>query len=226
MSLPVQPPLTYLITSGATTTKTIPASAEFAAVLQLVAAAVAAKVSLIQLREKQLTARVLFELTVQAAQLTRGSQTRMLVNDRADVARAAGADGVHLTTLSLPASVVRQAFGPDFVIGVSTHSLNEAATARADGADFAVWGPVFATTSKSSYGQPQGIPKLAEVVRKVAPFPILALGGITLDNAAACFKVGARGIAGISLFQDQERLEATTQRLNELFEANDVASSA
>jgi thiamine-phosphate pyrophosphorylase len=190
-----------------------------------VAAAVAAKVSLIQLREKQLTARVLFELTVQAAQLTRDSQTRLLVNDRADVARAAGAAGVHLTTLSLPTSVVRQTFGSDFLIGVSTHSLKEAVNAGVDGADFAVWGPVFATTSKSGYGQPQGIVKLAEVVRKVSPFPIVALGGISLDNAAACFRVGARGIAGISLFHDQERLAETTQRCNELFEPNDVASS-
>lgn len=225
MSLPVPPPLTYLITGGATTTKTTPASAEFAAILKLVGAAVTARVSLIQLREKLLTTRVLFELTVQAAQLTRGSQTRLLVNDRADVARAAGADGVHLTALSLPASIVRRAFGPDFLIGVSTHSLNEAAIAR-DGADFAVWGPIFATESKSSYGQPQGIAKLAEVVRDLAPFPILALGGINLENAALCFKAGARGIAGISLFNDQERLAESTQRLTELFEANDVASSA
>lgn len=226
MSLPVQPPLTYLITSGATTTKTTPASAEFAAILQLVAAAVSANVSIIQLREKQLTARVLFELTVQAAKHTRGSQTRLLVNDRADVARAAGADGVHLSGLSLPANVVRQAFDPDFLIGVSTHSLEEAANARSAGADFAVWGPVFATASKSSYGQPQGIAKLAEVVRGLTPFPILALGGITLENAVACFKVGARGIAGISLFHDRERLAETTERLNELFQANDLASSA
>lgn len=226
MSLPVQPPLTYLITSGATTPKTTPASAEFAAILKLVAAGVGATVSLIQLREKQLAARVLFELTAQAAQLTRGSQTRLLVNDRADVARAAGADGVHLTALSLPANVVRQAFGPDFLIGVSTHSHKEAANARADGADFAVWGPVFATASKSSYGQPQGIVNLAEVVRDLAPFPILALGGVTLDNAAACIKVGARGIAGISLFNHQERLAETIQSLNELYKANDVASSA
>lgn len=225
MSLPVQQPLTYLITSGATTNQTTPASTEFVAILNLVAAAVTARVSLIQLREKQLTTRVLFELTVQATQLTRGSQTSLLVNDRADVARAAGADGVHLTALSLPASVVRHAFGTDFLIGVSTHSLKEAATARVDGADFAVWGPIFATVSKSGYGQPQGIAKLAEVVRGLAPFPILALGGITLNNAASCFKVGARGIAGISLFNDQGRLAKTSQRLNELFEANDVASS-
>jgi thiamine-phosphate pyrophosphorylase len=84
---------------------------------------VAARVSLIQLREKNLPARTLFELSERVARLTRGSDTRLLVNDRADIARAAGADGVHLTTRSLDAGVVRRAFGDDFLIGVSAHSL-------------------------------------------------------------------------------------------------------
>ncbi|HEU4479475.1 MAG TPA: thiamine phosphate synthase, partial [Pyrinomonadaceae bacterium] len=134
----MQQPIIYLITSGATNAQTTPANEEFVEILKLIADAVAAKVSLIQLREKNLSGRVLFELTTQAAQLTRGSQTLLLVNDRADIARAGGADGVHLTTSSLSADVVRRAFGPNFLIGVSTHSVVEAQAARATGADFAV----------------------------------------------------------------------------------------
>jgi len=219
MSLPLQRPLVYLITSGATTIQTTPASAEFAAIIKQVAAAVSAAVSLVQLREKQLNARVLFELTAQAAQLTRGSQTRLLVNDRADIARAAGADGVPLSGSSLRPNIVRQTFGADFLIGVSTHSVEEADAARLAGADFAVWGPVFATTSKSSYGESQGVAKLSEVVRKVVPLPIVALGGVNLDNASSCFKAGAQGVAGISLFNTQEKFAEIKQRLHESFNA-------
>src|SRR6185369_15178481 len=99
-----------------------------------------AEVPLFQIREKSLSARALYELVVGAVSITRGSKTRLLVNDRVDVARAAGADGVHLTAHSLPADVVRSTCGPDFLIGVSTHSREEAQAARAGGADFVVFG--------------------------------------------------------------------------------------
>jgi thiamine-phosphate pyrophosphorylase len=92
---------------------------------------------------------VLYELVLRAAKITRGSDTRLLVNDRADIARAAGADGVHLTSQSLPANVVRKMFGPEFVIGVSTHSFEEARAAQAAGADFVVFGPVFRNRVKA-----------------------------------------------------------------------------
>jgi thiamine-phosphate pyrophosphorylase len=150
-----------------------------------------------------LHARVLFELVARAAEITRGSRTRLLVNDRSDIARAAGADGVHLTTQSLPADVVRKIFGAEFLIGVSTHSLEEARLARAAGADFVVFGPVF---EKRGYGAPQGVDKLAEVTRALGEFPVVAIGGITLDNVDECFQAGARGIAAIRLLNDTENL--------------------
>jgi len=143
---------------------------------------------------------VLYELAARAAALTRGSFTRLLVNDRADIAQAAGADGVHLTASSLEASIVRTTFGADFLIGVSTHSLAEARAARDGGADFAVFGPVFETAAKLTYGEPAGLEKLAEAAHELSPFPIIALGGITLTNAPNCLDAGASGIAGISLF--------------------------
>lgn len=213
----VQQPIIYLITSGATNAQTTSASKEFVDILRLVADAAAVKVSLIQLREKNLSGRVLFELTSQAAQLTRGTQTRLLVNDRADIARAGGADGVHLTTTSLGVDVIRRTFGSKFLIGVSTHSIDEARFAREAHADFAVWGPVFATESKTVYGEPQGVTKLHTVARDVAPFPLVALGGINLENFEACLKAGASGIAGIGLFQNGTLLN-TVSRIRKVFE--------
>jgi len=138
-------------------------------------------------------------------EITRGSETRVLVNDRADIARAAGADGVHLTSQSLPANVVREMFGPDFVIGVSTHSLDEARAAQLAGADFVVFGPIFETESKRAYGEPQGLEKLAEVAVELQPLPVIAIGGITPENGAHCLVNGASGVAAIRMFDEQLR---------------------
>lgn len=204
MSLPV--PIIYPITSGKTSPQTTPDDPQFSEILRLVRAAVDADVPLFQIREKSLPARVLYELVARAAKITHGSRTRLLVNDRSDIARAAGADGVHLTTQSLPAEVVRSLFGAEFLIGVSTHSLDEARAARAGGADFVVFGTVFETESKRAYGEPQGLNKLAEVASELGEFPVVAIGGITLDNADECFQAGARGIAAIRLLNDTENL--------------------
>jgi len=143
---------------------------------------------------------VLYELVTRAVKITRGSLTRLLVNDRVDIALAAGADGVHLTSASLPAPVVRRICGPEFLIGVSTHSLETARDARDSGADFALFGPVFETDSKRGFGPPQGLNKLQQVTSELQSFPVVAIGGITLDNAESCFAAGASGIAGIRLF--------------------------
>jgi thiamine-phosphate pyrophosphorylase len=144
---------------------------------------------------------VLYELILRAVEIARGSLTRVLINDRADIALAAGADGVHLTARSLPADVVRSMCGPEFLIGVSTHSLAEARAAQVGGADFVVFGPIFDTESKRAFGEPQGLDKLREVTSELGEFPVLAIGGITHENSAACIEAGASGFAGISLFE-------------------------
>jgi len=197
-SLP--PPILYAITSGATNSKTTPDDDEFSGILTLVEAAVEAEVSLVQIREKALSVRVLHELVKRAVEIAQGSSTRLLVNDRFDVARAAGADGVQLTEVSLSPRVVREICGAEFLIGVSTHSLEAARAARDGGADFVVFGPVFETESKSVYGPPQGLEKLLEVAGELQGFPVIAIGGVTLDNAEKCFAAGASGIAAIKLF--------------------------
>jgi thiamine-phosphate pyrophosphorylase len=130
------------------------------------------------------------------------------VNDRADVAAASGADGVQLTGQSLPVEVIRRHFGAEFLIGVSTHSLVEVTRAAAEGADFAVFGPVFDTPSKRQYGAPVGLSALREVVTSNRDFPIIAIGGITLENARDCFANGANGIAAIRLFEEAGDLES------------------
>jgi thiamine-phosphate pyrophosphorylase len=209
MPLNLPRPIIYLITSGATTPSTDPAAEDFQNVLRLVRSAVRAGVSLVQLREKRLTARASYELAARSAELVRGTETRLLVNDRADIALAAGADGVHLTTRSLEASTVRRAFGPEFLIGVSTHTPAEARAARDHGADFAVYGPVFDTPSKRAHGPPVGLEALRGVAQKLAPFPLLALGGVTLENAGDVLSAGASGVAAIRLFGDPERLAQT-----------------
>jgi thiamine-phosphate pyrophosphorylase len=209
MPLELPKPIIYPITSGATKTPED--------ILRLVEAAVAAKVPLFQIREKKLSGRALYELTERAAEITRGSETRLLVNDRSDIARAAGAGGVHLTTQSLPARVVRTTYGREFLIGVSTHSLDEARAAQAGGADFVVFGPVFETESKREFGEPQGLNSLAEVARELREFPVVAIGGITLENARACFEAGARGVAAIRLLNDAERMSSIVAGLRNVF---------
>jgi thiamine-phosphate pyrophosphorylase len=213
MTLNLQGPIVYLITSGETKPTQAAAPEGFSAVLTLVEAAVAAKVNLVQLREKNLSARALYKLTCQAAAVTRSSETRLLVNDRADIARAAGADGVHLTTRSIETAVVRRTFGADFLIGVSTHSFEEAAKARESGADFAVFGPVFDTVSKRLYGEPLGLKSLKQAAAGVRPFPLVALGGVTVQNASACFRAGASGIAAIRLLSDPQKLTDIVDQL-------------
>ena len=215
MKFDLSKPILYLITRGASTETTTRVSPEFKQILEQVAAAVAAGIELIQLREKCLTARVLLELTEQSAALTRGSVTRLLVNDRADVAAAAGADGVHLTAHSLESKTIRRTFGEDFLIGASSHSLTEAEAAKEGGADFIVFGPVFATPSKEKYGPPTGLGKLERVAKHLAPFPVVALGGIDITNANDCLRAGASGLAGISLFQEPSRIDDAVRRLRQ-----------
>jgi len=199
------------------TAQTAPTDSDFSRLLDLVAAAVAAHISLLQIREKNLSTRVLYDLTLQAATMTRGSKTRLLVNDRADVARSAGAAGVHLTGGSIEASIIRRTFGDDFLIGVSTHSLEEARAARDARADFAVFGPVSETASKRVYGEPLGLEKLEQVATALTPFPVLALGGVTLGTADDCFRAGASGIAAIRLMNDPQQLTQVVEEIEEKF---------
>lgn len=168
--------------------------------------AAAAGASWIQIREKDLDARLLLDLVRFAMAETRAAGARVLVNDRLDVALAANAAGVHLGENSLPLETVnewrRSSGRVEFLIGVSCHSLESARAAEQGGADYIFFGPVFATPSKAAYGAPQGIERLREICAAVT-IPVLAIGGINAENMQACGAAGAAGIAAIRMFQEK-----------------------
>jgi len=197
----------------------------------------------IQLREKDLSGRSCASLAREALRRTSkpsaqaGSPAplltgmplripaRILVNDRLDVAIAEQAAGVHLGENSLPvqdakrlitASQAAQTLPQDFLLGVSCHSLEAAQSASAAGASYIFFGPIFATPSKAPYGAPQGLNRLAQVCATVK-IPVLAIGGITLQNAPACISAGATGIAAIRLFQDSADPAATIRAFHQTF---------
>jgi thiamine-phosphate pyrophosphorylase len=193
-----------------------------------------AGVDMVQVREKDLTGRELIALVQEALTLDVGASgagpgpnavrpylvgreygmggPSVVVNDRVDVALAAGAHGVHLGAHSMPVQVVRQFVPRLFLLGVSCHSLGEAMAAESGGADYLVLGPVFETPSKLGYGPPLGLEKLRHVTSRVR-IPVLALGGITVERIRPCLEAGAAGIAGIRIFQDCESVQ---ERVGEL----------
>jgi thiamine-phosphate pyrophosphorylase len=198
-------------------------SAPYEPLLGLVQSAAGAGVDWIQIREKDLSGKECAALTREALKraaksIVGGSQApRILVNDRLDVALTERADGVHLGENSLPVREARrliasQASSANFLLGVSCHSLEAARSAANDGADYLFFGPVFATPSKAVYGAPQGLDRLAKLCRSVS-IPVLAIGGVTLENAASCLSAGASGIAAIHLFQDAANIAALVRTL-------------
>jgi thiamine-phosphate pyrophosphorylase len=162
--------------------------------------AMADGVDFVQIREKDFSARELLDLTRAVLALPNPHATKIIVNTRMDVALVAGAAGMHLPAGSIPPREWRGIAPPGFVIGVSCHSILEVREAEIDGADYVLFGPVFAPISKSSDLAPRGLDGLAEAARAVR-IPVLALGGVTWANAGACVEAGAAGVAGISLFQ-------------------------
>ena len=194
--------------------------------LSKIEAAAAAGVDWIQIREKDLSGRDCGLLTREALQRaarstsSNAAPTRILVNDRQDVALSERAGGVHLGEDSVPLLEAKrlanaQAQGQDFLIGVSCHSLEAARSPASARANYLFFGPVFATPSKAAFGAPQGLDRLAEVCRAVS-IPVLAIGGIALANASDCLAAGASGIAAIRLFQDARDMSSLVQSLRKL----------
>jgi thiamine-phosphate pyrophosphorylase len=178
------------------------------ALLDKIRAAAAAGVDWVQVREKDLPARELLALVREAVALgsDRPASIQVIVNDRLDVALAAGAAGVHLGHESVPArDVVRWCCAgnapADFLVGVSCHSLEGAQEAESAGASYTYFGPIYETPSKIPFGKPHGVEELAHVAKAVR-IPVIAIGGVNESNAAECIRAGAAGIAAIRMIQD------------------------
>ena len=167
--------------------------------VELVGAAVQAGIDLVQVRERDLEARALTALVRRCVEAARGSRTKILVNDRSDVAIAADADGVHLRSDSIPVPAMRSLLGNAAMIGRSVHSAAEAAAARG-GVDYLLFGTMFQTSSKAE-GHPFATPDaLRDACLAAEGVPVLAIGGITAERAAGLARLGAAGVAGIGLF--------------------------
>ena len=181
-----------------------------------------AGVDRVQIREKDLPDSALYEVVRNAIARTRTTQVRVLVNGRPDIAVAAQAHGVHLPSDSLSVSSVRKVTPPGFLVGVSCHKVDEVERAASEGADFAVFGPVFDTPSKRGFGPPAGLSELERVCSAVR-MPVLALGGVTSANARLCIEAGAAGLAGIGLFQSARSLGALVRDLKAIRKKDSVA---
>jgi len=151
----------------------------------------------VQLREKDLGGRELLELARALRALTARAGARLFVNDRIDVALAAGADGVHLGRASIPPGEARRLLPAGALVGCSVHGLEELRDAEEGGADFVTFGPVYVTPSKAAWGPPAGTQALARACR-AARVPVFAIGGVTAESAPEVMAAGAAGVAVIS----------------------------
>ncbi len=166
--------------------------------LRQIGYAIEAAIDVVQIRERDLEGRELSAMVSEAVAMTRGTRTRVVVNDHLDVALATGADGVHLRADSIPLAAARSMVRPGFVVGVSVHTVAEA-MAVALQADYVVAGTVWPTVSKPGDRPLIGLRGLAAIVR-AAQVPVLAIGGVTIDRVTEVAAAGASGVAGIGLF--------------------------
>jgi thiamine-phosphate diphosphorylase len=195
------------------------------ALVALVGAAARAGIDLVQVRERDLEGGALVRLVARCIDASRHTHTRVLVNDRLDVAVAAGAHGVHLRGDSVPAPRIRALVRPGFLIGRSIHSREEAARVCAEGGvDYLMFGTVFSTTSKPGVTA-AGIDALANVATAV-PLPVLAVGGMTVETMRGLGRTGAAGIAAIGMFVDTpiEHLPRTIAELSRTFQNHEPGS--
>ena len=201
MNVSFRPGTRILITKGSATAENFGTSKS--ELLETVRLAADAGIEAVQIREKSLPARLLFEVTAEAVTLVKDSETEILVNERFDVAMVAGAPGVHLPSTSIPIDYVKKLLPVGMIIGVSAHSFGEVEKAQDGGADYVMLGPVFGTPGK---GEPLGIGKFSEIVSALAPFPIIAVGGIDGTNQELAIDVGATGFAAIRYLNDFVRI--------------------
>ncbi len=186
--------------------------------LEVVSAAVAGGASVVQLREKRATTREFVELARALLTLLRPLGVPLVINDRVDVALAAGADGVHVGQDDMDPRDVRGLIGPDKILGLSVTGADEARAARGMPVDYLGAGPVFATATKKDAGAPQGLSGLVTML-DLAEVPVVAIGAITADNAAAVMETGVNGLAVVSAICSAPDPRAAAQVLRRIADA-------
>jgi thiamine-phosphate pyrophosphorylase len=184
-------------------------------ILDVVRAAIRGGTSVVQLREKTATTREMVELGQALHAITRQAGIPLIINDRLDVALAIAAEGVHVGHDDMPVRLARRLIGPDLLLGASPETVGEARQMERDGANYLGVGDVYGTPSKSDAGIPIGVDGLTEVIRAVS-IPVVAIGGITLENAGLVIQAGAAGVAVISAVIGAPDPEAAARRLREL----------
>lgn len=197
----IRPGIRILITAGTATSANFSSSKP--EILNIVRLASDAGVEAVQIREKALPARPLFELAAEAVDRVANSSTKIFVNERFDIAIAAKAHGVHFTSSSIPVDRVRRLVPEEMFIGISAHTAMEVKEARLNGADYAMLGPIFETPGK---GEPIGLQRLAEICASEAPFPIVGVGGIDGTNGSQVLQAGAAGFAAIRYLNEFVRI--------------------
>jgi thiamine-phosphate pyrophosphorylase len=200
-------PIICLVTGGGTPS----------ALVSLIREAAIAGVDLVQIREPALDDRSLLTLARQAIAETRGTDCRIVVNDRVDVALASGAAGVHLRGESFPEQRVRTLAPGGFLIGRSVHDVPQAEAAAQGGCSYLIFGTVFPSRSKPAGHPISGLAGLREVCTSVR-IPVIAIGGISVENASQAFSAGARGVAAIDLFRSGEALSGIVPKLRRRFD--------
>lgn len=182
--------------------------------LDVMRAAIRGGATIVQLREKEASTREMVELGRMLHEITQEAGIPLIVNDRIDVALALDAEGVHVGQDDMPADLARRLIGPDRILGVSANSVAEARRAEQDGADYLGVGDVFGTPSKADAGDVIGLERVREVADAVS-IPIVGIGGITVENAAAVIEAGAAGVAVISAVVGASDPEAAARALYE-----------
>jgi thiamine-phosphate pyrophosphorylase len=198
--------------------------------VELVEAAVTAGIDLIQVRERDLDARALASLVQRCLAVTGATRSQILVNDRADVAAAVGAAGVHLRGDSIGVSAARTLLGESAIVGQSVHSSREASLASEAGADYLIFGTLFQTPSKDEGHPLASLDQLREACHAAAGVPVLAIGGITLERVPDLARCGAAGIAGVGVFlppagvSAERHLHTVTAELRRSFDTCEVVT--
>lgn len=182
---------------------------------QVIEAAMAGGVTMVQLRDKGATTRELIALGRALHEITAKARVPLIINDRLDIALALDAEGVHVGQEDMPAPMARRLLGPERILGVSAGTVEEARRAERDGATYLGVGDVYGTPSKENAGTPIGIEGLREIAEAVS-IPVVGIGGITADNAAAVIEAGAAGVAVISAVVAAQDPRAAARRLKEI----------